>query len=117
LKTFHEGAYSVRNHLRHIHQSKLNFVRIFKETIGWKHETTDWFGLTVKSTKSNNIQTFSKPLRAKQPVDSAKQQVVFHLVGKTSNLKKVSIDISFRFNKRMDHTLIYPDPTHTQQQH
>ena len=94
----------------------MNFVRIFKETIGWNHETTDWFGLTVKSTKSNNFQPFSKPLRAKQPVDSTKQHV-FHLVGKTFNFKKVSIHISFRFNKRVDHTLFYPDPTHTQQQH
>jgi len=42
--------------------------------------------LTVKSAKSNNFQPFSKPLRAKQPVDSTKQQVVFHLVGKTSIL-------------------------------
>jgi len=73
--------------------------------------------LTVKSTKSNNFQPFSKPVRAKQPVDSTKQQVIFHLVGKTSNLKKVSFHMSFRFNKRVDHTLIYPDPTHTQQQH
>jgi len=69
--------------------------------------------LTVKSTKSNNFQPFQKPLRAKQPVDSTKQQVVFHLVGKTSILRKISIHISFRFNKRVDYTLIYPDPTHT----
>jgi len=72
---------------------------------------------TVKSTKSNNFHPFSKPLRGKQSVDSTKQQVVFHLVGKTFNFKKDSIHISFRFNKRVDHTLIYPNPTHTQQQH
>ena len=60
--------------------------------------------MTVKSTKSNNFQPFSKPLRVKQPVDSKKQQVVFHLVWKT-------------FNFKMDHTLFYWDPTHTQQQH
>jgi len=73
--------------------------------------------LTVKLTKSNNFQPFSKHLRTKQLVDSTKQQVVFHLVGKTFNFKKVLIHISFSFNKRLDHTLIYPDPTHTQQQH
>jgi len=65
LKLFNEGAYSVRNHLRKIHQSKLNSVRIFKETIGWKHETTDWFGLTVKLTKSNSFQPFSKTSKSK----------------------------------------------------
>jgi len=74
VKTFNEGAYSVRNHLRQIHQLKLNSVRTFKETIGWKHETTDWFGLTVKSTKSNNFQPF---LRAKQLVDSTKHVFLF----------------------------------------
>jgi len=73
--------------------------------------------LTVKSTKSNKFQPFSKNLRTKQLVDSTKQQVVFHLVKKTFNFKKVLIHISFRFNKRVDYTLIYPDPTHTQQQH
>jgi len=73
--------------------------------------------LTVKSTKLNNIQPFSKLLRVKQSVDSTKQQVVFHLVGKTLNLKKVLIYISFIFNKGVDHTLIYPDLTQTHQQH
>ena len=73
--------------------------------------------MIVKSNKSNSFQPFSKPLRAKQLVDSTKQQLIFHLVGKTSNFKKVSIHISFRFNKRVNHTLIYLDPTHTQQQH
>jgi len=70
------------------------------------------FGFTVKSTKSNSFQPFSKHLRTKQPVDSTKQQVIFHLVGKTFNFKKVLIHISFRFN-----TFIYPNLTHTQQQH
>jgi len=60
---------------------------------------------------------FQKLLRVKQPVDSTKQQVVFHLVGKTLNFKKVLIHISFRFNKGVDHTLFYPDPTQPQQQH
>jgi len=59
---------------------------------------------------------FQKPLKAKQPVDSEKQQVVFHLVRKTSIFKKVLIHINFRFNKGVDYTLIYPDPSDTQQQ-
>jgi len=46
-----------------------------------------------------------------------KQQVVFHLVGKTLDLKKDLNNISFRFNKGVDHILFYPDPTQTQQQH
>jgi len=41
------------------------------------------FGLIVKSTKLKQFSNFSKLLRVKQPVDSTKQQVVFHLVGKT----------------------------------
>jgi len=75
------------------------------------------FGLTVKSTKLKQFSTFSKLLRVKQPVDSAKQQVVFHLVGKTLDFKKVLNHISFRFNKGVDHILLYPDPTQTHQQH
>jgi len=73
--------------------------------------------LTVKSTKPNTFQPFLKLLRVKQRVDSTKQKVVFHLVGKTLNFKKVLIHISFRFNKGVDHALFYPDPTQTQQQH
>jgi len=75
------------------------------------------FGLTVKSTKLKQFSTFSKLLRVKQPVGSTKQQVVFHLVEKTLDLKKVLNHISFRFNKGVDHILLYPDPTQTQQQH
>ena len=41
VKAFNEGAYSVGNHLKHIQPPKQNYVRIFKETIGWNHETTD----------------------------------------------------------------------------
>ena len=117
VKTFNEAAYSVRNHLKQIHHLKQNHVRIFKETTGWNYKTIDWFSLTVKSTKSKNFQPFSKHLRTKQLVDSTNQQVVFHLVWKTFNFKKVLIHINFRFNKRVDHTLIYLDLTHTQQQH
>jgi len=73
--------------------------------------------LTVKSIKPNTFQPFQKLLRVKQLVDSTTQQVVFHLVGKILNFKKVLIHISFRFNKGVDHTLFYPDPTQTQQQH
>ena len=32
----------------------------FQQTIGWIHETIDWIGLTVKSTKSNSFKPFSK---------------------------------------------------------
>jgi len=74
------------------------------------------FGLTVKSTKLKQFLTFSKLLKVKQPVDLAKQQVVFHLVGKTLDFIKVLNHISFRFNKGVDHILFYPDPTQTQQQ-
>jgi len=73
--------------------------------------------LTVKSTKLKEFSTFSKLLRVKQPIDSTKQQVVFHLVGKTLDFKKVLYHISFRFNKGVDHILFYPDPTQKQQQH
>ena len=113
VKVFNEGAYSIRKHLKQIHHSKLNSVRIFKETIGWNHETTDCFGLTVKSTKPKQFQPFSKLRGVKQPVDLTKQQVAFHLVGKTLDFEKVLIHISFRFNKWVNHTLIYPDPTQT----
>jgi len=75
------------------------------------------FGLTIKSTKLKQFSTFSKLLRVKQPFDSTKQQVVFHLVGKTLDFKKVLNHIIFRFNKGMDHILFYPDPTQKQQQH
>jgi len=75
------------------------------------------FGLTVKSTKLKQFSTFSKLLRVKQSVDSTKQQVVFYLVGKTLDFKKVLNHISFRYNKRVDHILFYPDPSQTQQQH
>jgi len=75
------------------------------------------FGLIVKSTKPKQFSTFSKLLRVKQSVDSTKQQVFFHFVGKTLDFKKVFNHISFRFNKGVDHTLFYPDPTQTQQQH
>jgi len=75
------------------------------------------FGLTVKLTKLKQFSIFLKLLRVKQPVDSKKQQVVFHLFGKTLDIKKVLNHISFRFNKGVDHILFYPDPTQKQQQH
>jgi len=75
------------------------------------------FGLTVKSTKLKQFSTFSNLLRVKQSVDSTKQQVLFHLVGKTLDFKKVLNHISFRFFKGVDHIPIYPDPSQTQQQH
>ena len=65
VKVINEGAYSIRKHLKHIHHSKLNSVRIFKETIGWNHETTDCFGLTVKSTKPKQFSTFFKTPKSK----------------------------------------------------
>jgi len=43
--------------------------------------------------------------------------IIFHLGGKTLDFKKVLIHFSFRFNKGVDRTLIYPDPTQTQQQY
>jgi len=75
------------------------------------------FGLTVKLTKLKQFSTFSKLQRVKQPVDSTKQEVVFHLVGKTLDFKTVLNHISFRFNKGVDQILFYPDPSQTQQQH
>ena len=120
VKAFNEGAYSVKKHLKQIHHSKLNSVRIFKETIGWNHETSDCFGLTVKSTKPNTFQHFQKIVRVKHPDDSTKQQVVFHLVGKTLNFKKVLNHISFRFNKGVDHTILprsHPNTTTTPEFH
>jgi len=71
----------------------------------------------LSQPSQTNFNLFQNLLRTKQPVDSTKQQVVFPLVEKHSILKKVSIHISFRFNKRVDYPLIYPDPTHIQQQH
>ena len=92
-------------------------ARIFKETIGWNHETTNCLAWQLSQPNQNNFQPFSKVLRVKQPVHSTKQHVIFHLVGKTHDFKKVFNHISFRFNKGVDHTLFYPDPTHTKQQH
>ena len=68
VKAINEGAYLVRKHLKQIHHSKLNFVRIFKETIGWNHETNDCFGLTVKSTKPKQFSTFFKTPKSKTSV-------------------------------------------------
>ena len=51
VKAINEGAYSVEKHLKQIQHSKLNFVRIFKETIGWNHETTD--GLAWQLSQPN----------------------------------------------------------------
>jgi len=82
-----------------------------------KPQNNQLFGLTVKSTKLKQFSIFSKLLRVKQPVDSTKQQVVFHLVGKTLDFKAILNHISFRFNKGVDHILFYPDPSQTQQQH
>ena len=59
LKTFKAGAYSVRKHLKLICKHNKNSVMDFQQTIGWIHETTDWIGLTAKSTKSNSFKPFS----------------------------------------------------------
>ena len=59
VKAFNDGAYSVRNHLRHTHQSKkLNYVRIFKETMGWNHETTNWFGWQLSQPSQTAFNLF-----------------------------------------------------------
>ena len=60
----------------------------FPKTIGSIVETTDWIGLTAKSTKSNNFKPFSKLLSVKQPIQSIKQQVVFPLLYKAISFKK-----------------------------
>jgi len=60
LKTSQARDYSVRKHLKLICKHNRNFVMYFQQTIGWIFETTDWIGLTAKSTKSNNIKPFSK---------------------------------------------------------
>jgi len=77
VKAFNEGAYSVGNHLKHIQPSKQNSIRIFKETIGWNHETTDCLVCQLSQPNLNSFLPFQKHLRVKQPVDSTKQQVVF----------------------------------------
>ena len=77
VKAFNEGEYSIGNHLKHIQPSKHNFVRIFKETTGWNHETTDCLVWQLSQPDLNNFQPFQKLLRVKQPVDSTKQQLVF----------------------------------------
>jgi len=59
VKAFNRGAYSVGNHLNHIQPSKQNFVRIFKETIDWNHETIDCFGLT-SSQPTKTVFNLSK---------------------------------------------------------
>jgi len=88
VKAIKEGAYSVGNHLKHIQSPKQNFVRIFKETIGSNHETTDCLVWQLSQPNLNSFQPFQKLLRVKQPNDSTKQQVVFHLVVKTLYFKK-----------------------------
>ena len=100
---FNEGGYSVGNHLKHIQPPKHNSVRIFKETISWNHETTDCLVWQLSQPNLNSFQPFRKLLRVKQLVDSTKQQVVFHLVGKTLYFKKDLKHISFRFNKGVDY--------------
>ena len=103
VKAFSEGAYLVGNHLKHIQPPKQNFVRIFKETIGWNHETTDCLVWQLSQPNLNSFQPFQKLLKVKQPVDSTKQQVVFHLAWKTLYFKKDLKHISFRFNKGVDY--------------
>jgi len=80
IKAFNEGAYSVGNHLKHIQPSKQNSVRIFKETIDLNHETTDCLVWQLSQPNLNSFPLFQKILRVKQPVDSTKQYIVFHLV-------------------------------------
>jgi len=103
VKAFTEGAYLVGNHLKHIQPPKQNSVRIFKETIGWNHEKTDCLVWQLSQSNINSFQPFQKLLRVKQPVNSTKQQVIFHLVWKTLYFKKDLKHISFRFNKGVDY--------------
>ena len=58
VKTFNRGAYSVRNHLKHTQLTKQNFVKIFKETIDWNHETIDCFGLTASQPTKTVFNLF-----------------------------------------------------------
>ena len=58
VKAFNRGAYSVGNHLKHTQPPKQNFVRIFKETIDWNHETIDCFGLTTSQPTKTVFNLF-----------------------------------------------------------
>jgi len=82
-----------------------------------KPQNNRLFGLLLSQPNLNSFQPFQKLLRVKQPIDSTKQQVVFHLVVKTLYFKKDLKHIRFRLNKGVDYKLNYPDPTQTQQQH
>ena len=88
VKAFNEWAYSVENHLKHIQPPKHNFVMIFKEIIGWNHETTDYLVWQLSQPNLNSFQPFQKLLRVKQPVDLIKQQVVFSLSLKNTLFQK-----------------------------
>jgi len=103
VKAFNEGAYSVGNHLKLIQPWKQNSVRIFKETIVWNHETTDCLVRQLSQPNLKSFQLFQNLPSVKQPVDSTKQEVVFHLVWKTLYFKKDLKHISFRFNKGVDY--------------
>jgi len=80
-----------------------------KQSVETTKQPIVWFESWV--TKLKQFSTFSKLLRGKQPVDFTKQQVVFHLVGKTLDFKKVLNYINFRFNKGVDHILFYQNPS------
>ena len=58
VKAFNRGAYSVGNHLKHTQLTKQNYVRIFRETINWNHETIDCFGLTTSQPTKTVFQPF-----------------------------------------------------------
>jgi len=104
----------MKEHIHHSKQILLGFSK--KQSV----ETTKQpivLAWQLSQPNQTSFEPFKKLLRVKQPIDSTKQQVVFHLVEKTLDLKKVLNHISFRFNKGVNHTLFYPDSTQTQQQH
>jgi len=65
----------------------------------------------------NSFQPFLKLLRVKQPVDSTKQQVVFHLVWKTLYFKKILNTLALDSTKEWITNKTTQIPPKTQQQH
>jgi len=85
----------------------------FQQTIGWILETTDWIGLTAKSTKSDSFKPFSKTSKCQTTDWNDKTTGCFSLLYKTILLKKVLIPNCFRFKQRVDYTSFHPKLTHT----
>ena len=83
VKAFKAGVYSVIKSFKAHLTNKTVSVRIFKQTIDWKCESIDCFGLTASQPINTVFKLFQKHLSIKQSVVSTKQQVVFHLVWKT----------------------------------